>query len=119
MAYAGMRRGHWDLLGEAYGVPPDRFVDHAGHTVYASFVEIHRSGSLCVEYVEYKERKLITMHSYLEIFDRGLSISSHEVNLGDGAGVTVQMKSTFVRRQDENSNNRFVVELPRQLPRCF
>src|SRR5215467_10883179 len=59
---------HWDLLGEACGVPPDSFTDRSGHPVYASFVEILLSGSLCIEY---KERKRITVHSYLEIFGGG------------------------------------------------
>jgi len=107
---------HWDLLGEACGVPPDSFADHSGHPVYASFVEIHLSGSL---FIEYKEQKRITVHSYLEIFGRGRSMSFHQVDLGDGAGVTVQMKAVFVRRRMGTGKNRFVKELPRQLPRRF
>jgi probable biosynthetic protein (TIGR04098 family) len=107
---------HWDLLGEGCGVSPDQFADHSGHSVYASFFEIHLSGSLSIEY---KERKPITVHSSLEIFDCGQSISFHQFSLGDGAGVTVQMKATFVRRQATDRKNRFVKELPRQLPRSF
>src|SRR5262249_16783598 len=74
------------------------------------------TGSLCIEY---RERKRITVHSYLEIFGGGLSISFHQVNLGDGAGVTIQMKSMFVRRRAGSRKNRFEKELPRQLPRRF
>lgn len=107
---------HWDLLGDLCGVPPDRFADHSGHPVYASFVEIHLTGSLSMEY---KEWKRITVHSYLEILDRGVSVSFHQVNLGEGAGVTVQMKSVFVRRRAGSRKNRFIKELPSQWPRRF